>query len=164
LLSDGDVARVLMDVKGTPPAEARALAAIAGGSVARALAEASGEAAEDREAALALLTIAAAGRGVMDRLKAAAQLAAHETARRAREALGARLVILGSLLRDVAALTCGDRAAITHVDLAADLDRVAPAFDRRRLLEAWAAIGRATDALDRNGSPKIVADWISVRL
>ena len=42
-----------------------------------------------------------------------------------------------------------------HLHYHADLDRLSRAF---------AAVDRAQQALDRNASPKIVADWLAVSL
>ncbi len=167
LLSDADVARVLTTVRRLDATLARDLAAVAGGSVGRALAESSGQIAEDRDAALALLQASATDRGVPVRLKAAAALVQHGSKRRDREALAARLAILGSLLRDLAAIDAGgpgsdDSAA--EGDVADDLQGIAARFDRRRLVDAWTALGTAENALDRNGSVKIIADWLSLRL
>ena len=50
----------------------------------------------------------------------------------------------------------------------ADLRELAPAaggsFDRDRVSRAFAAIDRALEAIDRNASPKIVADWLAFQL
>jgi hypothetical protein len=37
-------------------------------------------------------------------------------------------------------------------------------FDNERSLRAFAAVDRALNALDRNASPKIVADWLSFQI
>ena len=37
-------------------------------------------------------------------------------------------------------------------------------FDRRARSRAFSAIDRALEALDRNASPKIVADWLAFQL
>ena len=44
------------------------------------------------------------------------------------------------------------------------LQGLAPSFDRARLVRAFAAVDRALGALDRNASPKIVADWLVLQL
>ncbi len=38
------------------------------------------------------------------------------------------------------------------------------AFDGERVSRAFAAIDRALEAIDRNASPKIVADWLAFQL
>jgi hypothetical protein len=40
------------------------------------------------------------------------------------------------------------------------LQRVLRGFDAERILRAFRAVDKATDALGRNASPKIVADWL----
>ena len=54
------------------------------------------------------------------------------------------------------------RAALT--DFQPQLDRCRPSFDPDRLERGFAAIIEAEKALDTNASPKIVADWLAVRL
>jgi len=162
-LAEADVATILTRVTGVPEAEAFALAAASGGSVSRALAERDGAGGDDREAALGVLR-AARGKAVGPRLKAAAALAQHGSKRRDREALHARLGALASLTRDVAALTSGAQAPLANRDLDDSLRELASAFDPERVDAAYETIVRARRALDRNASPKIVADWLAVRL
>ena len=164
-LDDADVAKILVATEKMDPAKARMLAAAAGGSVARAMAESEGEIADDRDAALGILRAAASARGgVMPRLKAAANLAQHGSDRRDREALGARLAIVSSFLRDIGALSSGQSHAIANADLSDDLAQLAPAFNGRRVIDAFDVILQAQDALTHNASPKIVADWIALHL
>jgi DNA polymerase-3 subunit delta' len=139
------------------------LAAASGGSASRALAEAEGHLSEDREAALAVIAAAQAGR-VDARLRAAAALSSHGSKRRDREALGSRLAIMASLLRDLTVLSSGAATGLANADLTDALRRVVPAFDTRRLDAGFDTLVQARDALERNASPKIVADWIAVHL
>jgi DNA polymerase-3 subunit delta' len=163
LLSEADVLRVLVDRAGVAPAAARALAASSGGSVSRALAGQAGHFDADREAALDLL--AAARRGsVVDRLKAATALATNKSKRRDREALYARLAIVSSLIRDLAAIEVQGGVPLANADVEGALLPLAPEFSVDRLTEAFAAVDRAETALGRNASPKIVADWLAVTL
>jgi DNA polymerase-3 subunit delta' len=162
-LSEADVARIVAGRAGVKPAEARLLAAASGGSVARALAAQAGELAADRDAALALLQAAAAARGVAGRFKAAAALVQHGSKRRDREALSVRLAIVGSLVRDLASLSVDD-GPLANADLADALGRLRPSFSLQRLAAGWTTLGRAEAALDRNASPKIVADWIALEI
>jgi DNA polymerase III subunit delta' len=151
VLSERDVARVLVERCDVDRAKADALAAASGGSVSRALALSGdeGHLAEDREAALAVLTAAAVrGPNVAGRLKAAAALVQHGSKRRDREAIGARLSVAATLVRDL------ERA----------LRGLAGAFDLPRLSAGFAAIGKAQADLDRSASPKIVADWLALAL
>jgi DNA polymerase-3 subunit delta' len=160
-LADADVARVLTERCKVAPARARLMAAAAAGSVSRALAEEAGDVADDRDAALALLQ-ASARRDVMLRLKAAAALAQHGSKRRDREALAARLAMLASFCRDLTALTAGATGAMANTDFAGPLQDLGRSFDTGRLSRAFTTIDRAQQALDRNASPKIVADWVAM--
>lgn len=162
LLSEADVARVLTERAGVDRAKAKTLAAASGGSVARALAEQSGPFEGDREAALDFLT--AQRGGVAERLKASATLTQHGSRRRDREAMAARLAIVQSLLRDLAAMGVSGDVPLANSDLIDALQDLAPAFPAERLPEAFFAISRAEAALDRYASPKIVADWLAVTL
>jgi DNA polymerase-3 subunit delta' len=162
-LSQTDVARVLVEKERLEPSEARALAGASGGSVSRALAEAGGNLEDDRTAAMALLAVTK-DKAIAPRLRAAASLAQHQSRRRDREALGTRLAILASLIRDLGVLSAGVTAALANADLEDALRRLAPAFDGRRLADAFGTVTEAQDALARNASPKIVADWVAVTI
>lgn len=161
LLLEMDVARILA-VQGVEPAAAKRLAAQAGGTLCRALAGQE-EFDDDRRAALALLA-AARGPAVPARLKAATALARHDSDRRDREALSDRLAILLSLLRDLSAIVAANTVPLAHADLLEDLRGLASSFSIDRVLNAFATIEAADDALARNASPKLVADWIAVTI
>jgi DNA polymerase-3 subunit delta' len=163
VLREQDVARVLTERCEVEAKEARLLAATAGGSVSRALAGQEDELEGDREAALSLLA-ASAGRPVVPRLRAAAALAKHESKRRDRDALASRLALLGTICRDVTALHAGAGADLVNADLADRLQGLQRAFSADRLSRAFAALDQAQKALERNASPKIVADWVAVRI
>jgi DNA polymerase-3 subunit delta' len=159
LLSEHDVARVLAERARVDPKTAAHLAAVSGGSVARALSEEAGDFDEDRAAALALLR-AARGGSMAERLKASAALAQHGSKRRDREALSARLTILASLLRDLSALSASSDVALANTDLDADLKALLASYRPDRLVAAFDLVDRAEHALGSNASPKIVADWL----
>jgi DNA polymerase-3 subunit delta' len=163
-LAEADVAAVLVDRCGVDRANARALAAASGGSVAQALAEKAGELEEDRRAAFELLLSAARGPNVTSRLKAATMLVQNESDRRDREALGMRFAVAASLLRDLGVLATGGSTALANADVETDLRRLAASYDLRRVAAAFAALSQAQRALDRNASPKIVADWVAVTI
>ena len=55
-------------------------------------------------------------------------------------------------------------ASVVNVDLEPALARLLPSFGAERVLKAFAAVDRALDALSRNASPKIVADWVVLNL
>jgi hypothetical protein len=139
------------------------LAAVAGGSVGRAMSEDAGALDDDRTAAMALLT-AARGDAVGARLKAATSMVQHGTKRRDRDALGARLALTSSLLRDLTLLGTGQADGLSNSDLVTALDDLRSAFGPDRTDAAFDAVGRARQALDRYASPKIVADWLAVTL
>ncbi len=160
-LAEADVAAILTTRLGVDPVAARRQAAASAGSVARALAEGDGGFDEDRAAALAVLTAARAS-AIPARLKAAAALVQHGSKRRDREALAARLAVLSSLLRDLAALGSPRPVALANSDLEASLRELASAFDADRVSRAFEAVVRAETVLERHASPKIVADWLSV--
>lgn len=161
-LSEEEVTRVLV-ARGMKPAQAAERAAAAGGSVARALDLDVDEFEEDRAAALGMLMATRSGSPV-ERLKAGTAFAKQESRRRARDAAAARLAILASLLRDLTALGAGRTAALANLDLDSDLRALAPGFTTDRLVAAFASVDRAAHAIDRNASPKIVADWLAVTL
>ena len=162
-LAEADVARVLAEREGVPLTKARVLAAGSGGSVARALADEDGALADDRDAALGVLRAARAP-AVGPRLKAATTLGQHGSKRRDREALDARLAALASLTRDLGAIASGTSAPLANVDLGDTLRDLAASFDAGRVDAAYETVVQARRALDRNASPKIVADWLAVRL
>jgi hypothetical protein len=53
---------------------------------------------------------------------------------------------------------------LANADLREPLVRLSRSFDRDRVSRAFAAIDRALEAIDRNASPKIVADWLAFQL
>jgi DNA polymerase-3 subunit delta' len=161
-LDEATVARLLVEREGIDPSNARALAAVSGGSIGRALATEAGDLEPDRDAALAL--VASARGRTAERLAAAAKFAKHSSKRRDREALGARLAIAGSLLRDLGVIASGRAEPLANADLEDDLRQLSRAYDLTRVSDGYRAITRAQTWLDRNASPKIVADWIAVNL
>jgi DNA polymerase-3 subunit delta' len=163
VLADADVARVLETRFRIEPAKARLMASTAGGSVTRAIAEEAGDIADDRDAALDLLQASSEPR-MGPRLKAAASLAQHKSKRRDRDALSARLALMATLCRDLTALHAGAADRVSNADLSDTLGGLARAFDADRLTRAFATIVRAQQALDRNASPKIVADWVGMTI
>ena len=51
-----------------------------------------------------------------------------------------------------------------NADLLADLERLTASFDSERSMRAFTAVDRALAALERNASPKVVADWLVLQL
>jgi hypothetical protein len=71
------------------------------------------------------------------------------------------------MLRDLGVLsTSVEGCALANADLTAVLTGLRPAFDHARLVHAFTAVHEAIEALGptRNGSPKIVADWVALRV
>jgi DNA polymerase-3 subunit delta' len=176
-----DIAAALVATRGLSEPEARAAAALSGGSFARALGEEAGERAQARAVAAAVLMETALTSDVRARLAVSAALL--KTAGRKvkepgkdaekdgksggadRASVAVRLLAMGSLLRDLAVLTSrAPETALVNLDLRADLEPLARHFDRDRIARAFSAVGRSLAALDRNASPKIVADWLVLQL
>jgi DNA polymerase-3 subunit gamma/tau len=166
-LSPADVAAVLVRDHGYSQADAHAAAAAADGSIGAALEGASDDYSAAREAASALLQGVAAAGDLRRRLNSARALAATGAARGAseREALGRRLLAVRSLLRDLGILLSrADERGLANADLEPFLSGLLRSFDRDRTLRAFSAVDRALAALDRNASPKIVADWLAFQI
>jgi DNA polymerase-3 subunit delta' len=158
-LSRADVVRVLVERGGMEPSAARAIAATSGGRVASAMAGAAEDAEDDRQAARQLLA-SAARETPAGRLRAAERFAKHGSKRRDRDALGARLALVTSLLRDLAAAQAG----VEDVDLDPSVARLRSSYDVKRATTAFLALAEAQTWLDRNAGPKIVADWVALAL
>ena len=163
LLDERDVARVLTGVLQVSAADARKLAAASGGSIARALASEVDEFDDDRDAALGVLA-AARSSGAIVRLKAAATLAGHKSKRRDRAALGSRLAMLASMLRDLSAIRSPGTVTLANGDLETALRDLAPAFDPTRISAAFATVVEAEASLERNASAKLIADWVAMSI
>ena len=162
------VALVLEREHAVPSVEALALASVSGGSVGAALDTASVSLAGARAAAERLLVRLAAPTDVRARLQVAGEIVG-KTAKGGgigeRESLATHLRAIHAMLRDIGVLmTSGDDRAIANVDLKPALLRLVPAFDRGRLLRGFEAIDRGLEALKGNASPKIVADWVVLRI
>jgi DNA polymerase-3 subunit delta' len=163
-LSGTEVVQFLTST-GMKAAEAATRAAVADGSIGRALAAA--ELADVRDGARQMLEQVARARDTRARLEATKAIAGKGkgTGLGERDALAVHLRLLHALLRDLGVLsTSADERGLANADLQPLLSRLAPAFDRARLVRAFTAIDRALDALERNASPKIVADWVALQL
>ena len=165
-LPAADVAECLERDHGVPPAQARAQAAVADGSIGVALGAAAMAAA--RTGAERVLTGVARARDPRGRLDVAKEIvgkASKASGLGERDSLAVHLRLLHGLLRDLGLLsTRADAGALANADLEPILQRLLPSFDRARLVRAFAAVDRALGALDRNASPKIVADWLVLQL
>ena len=162
-LQSAEVAEVL-EKQGLSHTDALAAAAVSDGSVRRALDIDAGDFVDARTDAEELLKVA--GRDLRTRLEQAKQLLGG-TSRGAseREHLGARLQAMSSLVRDLGLLDSGaDDRLLANLDRRGALETLARTLSRERVERAFTAIARAQDALVRNVSPKVVADWLGVHV
>jgi hypothetical protein len=81
-----------------------------------------------------------------------------------RELLGERLDALAALLRDLGVVAAGGDDRWLARTPTADLAALAAKQGAPRLAAAYAALGKAREALQRNVSPKVVADWAALQL
>jgi DNA polymerase-3 subunit delta' len=164
-LAPGDVARVLITAHGFSEQDAHAAAAASDGSVGAALEGASEDFVDAREAAARLLQIAASSSDPRRRLEGSKQLAGAGRGGSDRAELARRLRALASMLRDLVALRLhADDRSLANADLKPALTKLLGFYDGDRALRAFDAVYKALDALDRNASPKIVADWIAIQV
>jgi hypothetical protein len=69
------------------------------------------------------------------------------------------------MLRDVSILATGaDTRLMANLDLESGLTPLAKRLGSARAVRAFTAVDRAREALDRNVSPKVVADWLALQL
>lgn len=156
-----EIAAVLVEGHGYSRAEAQAAAAAADGSVGSALEGGMEEFLAARDAAADALRGVAAGSDPRRRLDSAKTLAGTGD----RDEVRLRLRALASILRDLGVVrsNAGERY-LANADMGPALGGLAGAFDRDRVGNAFAAVDRALEAIDRNASPKIVADWLAFQL
>ena len=160
-LTPDDIAGVLMESHGYSPSDARAAASAADGSLGQALESGSEGFSEARDAASEVLQHVATTTDVRRRLDSARVLVGGGD----RDELRRRLRALASMVRDLGALGAqADEKCLANADLGEPLRRLAGSFDRERVSRAFAAIDRALEAIDKNASPKIVADWLAFQL
>jgi DNA polymerase-3 subunit delta' len=165
-LAPDEMAEVLVRAHGFTAAEARAAASVADGSLGVALEEREAGAGDAREAAGRLLQSLAAARDARRRLDSVRELVPPGgRPAEVREEVARRLRALSSLLRDLEVLSArADERWLANADLKAALQALLKAFDRDRVLRAFSAVDRALAALERNASPKVVADWLAFQL
>jgi DNA polymerase-3 subunit delta' len=163
-LQVAEVAEVLERQHGYSHADALTAAAASDGSVGRALDLETGDFAEARTDAENLLQ--AAGRDPRTRLdRAKGLLKGGGTPAEEREHLGTRLLAMTSVLRDVGLLTSGATdQLLANLDRRPALDALSRSLGADRVERAFAAVIEAQDALDRNVSPKVVADWLAINV
>jgi DNA polymerase-3 subunit delta' len=169
-LTAADVAHVLVRDHGYTAADAQAAAADADGSVGLALAAGSRDVTSAREMAKSLLEHAARGADPARRLEAARALTPKgsggaKASGGERDQLAVCLRSAAALLRDLGMLATGaDSRMLANPDLERELAPLARAYDSERSMRAFLAVDRALAALERNASPKVVADWLVLQL
>jgi DNA polymerase-3 subunit delta' len=168
-LSVAEVAEALMRDHEYEETEARAAAADADGSIGRALSVGSTDMAEAREMARHMLEQAARMSDPGRRFELAREVTPSsgggKTTGMEREQLAACLRALASLLRDIGLVGAqGDAAVLANADLAPRVRVLASAYDSDRTVRAYASVDQALAALERNASPKVVADWLVLQL
>jgi DNA polymerase-3 subunit delta' len=161
-----DVAAVLTRDHEYSEADARAAAADAEGSIGRALSADSADLTEARGTAERLLRHTARVADPARRLAAVQDIPWRKGSPGAdRDQLAASLRVMASMLRDVSVLAWnGDRRLLANADLEPVLDELGRSYDGARSTRAYAAVDEALAALERNASPKVVADWLVLRL
>ena len=165
-LSPAEVANALIAGHDYSETDARAAAADADGSIGRALASNSADLADARHEAGRLMEQAARISDPGRRIDAVRDLTSNKGGAAAeREQLAACLRALASLLRDTSILALGgDRRMLGNADLESSLTTLSRTFDGARSMRAYAAVDEALAALERNASPKVVADWLVLQL
>jgi DNA polymerase-3 subunit delta' len=167
-LSPADVAAWLMTSRGLPEELARDVAAVVRGSLAAAAAAAEeGIGGSFRAGARRALELVAEARDARDRLAATSAIVGKGkgTGASERDALSEHLHAMAALLRDLGVLaTRASADAVMNVDLRPALEALSPSFGPDRTLRAFEAVDRALAALERNASPKTVADWVVLQL
>ena len=164
-LSPADVAEVLIAKHEYAEADAHAAASLSDGSVGQALEGGSEDFLEARTAAMHLLETVADDPGPARRITGSMNMPGATRGKADRDALSQSLRALASILRDLGALAAqADDRALANADLRPKLQCLLRSFDGDRTLRAFAAVDRALDALDRNASPKIVADWLAFQI
>jgi DNA polymerase-3 subunit delta' len=164
-LSADDVAAALL-AHGRTEVEARSIAAAADGSIGRALDASAEDLVESREVAARALRHAAAADDPGRRIEGAKDLLAGGGSGGAadRERLAVHLRAMAAIIRDVELVATGAGAdAVANADVRGHLERL-EAFGGERGLRAFASLDRALAALERNASPKVVADWVMLQL
>jgi len=169
-LTAPEVAAVLVR-QGIAKADANTSAASANGCVAHALAADAGELEGIRTLTTRALAEAAGSPDVRRRLEAAKLLVGKSGGRwtSERAQLAAELKVMASVLRDVEAHA--SRAELANPDVADSLQSLS-AFRGERGVRAFDAVSEALLALEGNpsarivgnASPKLVADWLMLRL
>jgi DNA polymerase III subunit delta' len=160
-LAPADVAAVLVRAHGYAEADAHAAASLSDGSIGLALEGGSDDYVDARDAAVRLLRGVAGGGDPRSRLASAKALVGASD----RDELARKLRAVSSMLRDLGVLLSrADERILANTDMKPLLAGLLRSFDGERTLRAFSAVDRALTALDRNASPKIVADWLAFQI
>jgi DNA polymerase-3 subunit delta' len=159
-----EVASVLERSHAYSHTDALTAAAASDGSVRRALdleADAFTDARSDAENLLQV-----AGRDPRTRLEHAKDLLkGGGTPAAEREHLGARLMAMAALVRDAGLAASGaDARLLANLDRRPIVDSLARELGVDRIGRIFTAVTRAEEALDRNVSPKVIADWLAINV
>jgi DNA polymerase-3 subunit delta' len=164
-LSPAEVASVLMRDHKFGERDAHAAASLSDGSIGLALEGGSEEFVEARDAAAGMLELVAGTSDPRRRLAASKALSGAARGGSDRDELARRLRALSSILRDLEVLLSrADERVLANADLRQRLEPLQRSFDGDRAVRAFTAVDRALFALDRNASPKIVADWLAFQI
>ena len=165
-LTPAEVTEALMKHHKYSETDARASAIEAQGSVGRALEMESADLVEAREAAQRFLDQVARTPDPARRIDVAKDLTSQKGSPAAeRDQLATSLRALSSLLRDLGILASGgDRRLLANADLQPALQGLLTVFNGERSHRAFSAVDAALAALERNASPKVVADWLVLQL
>jgi DNA polymerase III subunit delta' len=165
-LTIAEVVQQLIQRHGYTPPDARAIAAESGGSIAHALEKGSVDLVEARTVAQRLLEHTARTSDRARRLDVAELIKGKAgTPAEERNRLATCMRALRSLLRDVAILAMqADSRLLASPDLETELRPLTATFNEKRSRQAFGAVDEAIAALERNASPKLVADWVVLQL
>jgi DNA polymerase-3 subunit delta' len=164
-LAVAEVAQLLM-ARGRNETEAYAVAALADGSVGRALDASASDLVEARDVAVRVLAQVAGSDDARRRMESAKDLVVKGAgaASSERDQLAVYLRAMSSLLRDIEVIAASaDRSVLANPDLSPALERLGT-FAGERGRQAFQAIDRALAALERYTNAKLVADWLVLQL
>lgn len=163
-LTEDEVTEVLARDYAIAPAEARAAAALADGSISRALAQSSEDLAEVRQTAQAFLAQVVGSDDVRQKLEVAKLLIGAKP-ERTREEVAIVLRAAQSMLRDLEVIHAGaDLRVLANPDLQDSLARLTRGAGGDRARRAFQSVDRALMALDRNAGSKVVAEWLAMQI
>ena len=150
--------------------DARAMALLAEGSVGRALLLGSNELVATREKSIKFLSSIANARDIKMCLESAESFVpssakAQKGISFQRKELELRFQCLESFLRDMILIkSSGDLKNLSNIDFRDQLMSLSNIFFVSRAVKAFAAVGKASKAVQANANPKISIDWLACHL